>query len=356
MARPHLRRITWPDFGQPAIPADITLAELKRRLATVREAMVARGLTRLVTYADREHFGNMLWVTGFDPRFEEALLIISPDDALLAAGNECLSYTAISPLVQAGIIRTVLCPSLSLISQPRIGGLRIDEFLSSMIGPEDNVGTAGWKYYGPAEVDDTKSAIELPSLITDPLRRLAQGRVSNVTDMFMHPHHGFRATVTPAEIARMEFSNHMAAKAVQRIAFGLRDGMSDFDAYVLGQVGGLPLGCHSTFATGAMTGLGLSGPTGQTLDTGHQISLNVCHFGSNICRAGWLVRIADELPVSAAGYLEEFAGPYVAALSRWFAMMRPGVGGGEVWAQIQQDLPYDRYGISLKSWTFDLVR
>lgn len=344
---PQLKRITWPDFGAPALPPPLGLPEMDSRLAAIRAAMAARNLTRLVIYGDREHCANMLWATGFDPRFEEALLIIGPDHATLAAGNECFSFTAISPLVQSGAIRPVLCPSLSLISQPRTGGDRLDQFINNSISADDRVGTVGWKYYGATEVDDPATTIELPSFMTDLLRQRTGGQVSNATDLFMHPGHGLRSTVTPAEIARLEFSNHMAAKAVTRIAFGLREGMTDFEAYALGQVGGLPLACHSTFATGDMQAMGLSGPTGQIIRKGHQIAFNVSHFGSNICRVGWVAATEADLPASALGYIEQFAGPYVAAVSRWFAAMRPGVTGGEVWAQVQQDLPFDRYGIAL---------
>ena len=343
---PHLTRITWPDFGTPALPPSLTLPEMDTRLAAVRSAMTARNLTRLVIYGDREHCANMLWATGFDPRFEEALLIIGPGHATLAAGNECFSYTAISPLVQSGAIKPVLCPSLSLISQPRNGGVTFAALLAAEISAADRVGTVGWKYYGADEVPDPATAIELPGIITDILRQLS-GHVTNASDLFMHPHHGLRSTVSPAEIARLEFANHMAAKAVQRIAYGLRDGLSDFQVYAQAQVGGLPLGCHSTFATGAMQTMGLTGPTGQIIRKGQQISFNICHFGSNICRAGWVAETEADLPAQAQGYLDQFAGPYVAAVSQWFLMMQPGVLGGAVWAQIQRDLPFDRYAISL---------
>lgn len=343
---PHLKRIIWPDFGAPVLPPPLTLPDMETRLAAIRATMATRGLTRLVIYGDREHFANMLWATGFDPRFEEALLIIGPDSATLAAGNECLTYTAISPLVGSGAIAPVLCPSLSLISQPRSGGLRMGDLIAAHVGATDSVGTVGWKYYGLDEVDTPEAAIELPSFITDLLRSHA-ATVNNATDLFMHPGHGLRSTVTPPEIARLEFANHMAAAAMRRIAFGLREGMTDFEAYARAQVGGLPLNCHSTFATGAMDQMGLSGPTGQIIVKGRQISFNVAHFGSNICRAGWVAETEADLPDVAQGYLAEFAGPYVAAVSRWFALMRPGVLGGAVWDQVQADLPFDRYGISL---------
>jgi len=34
----------------------------------------------LVVYADREHSATISWLTGFDPRFEEAILVIDMAD------------------------------------------------------------------------------------------------------------------------------------------------------------------------------------------------------------------------------------------------------------------------------------
>ena len=52
--------------------------------------MAARRYDHLVVWGDREHSANLAYLTGFDPRFEEALLIVgtSGDPALLV-GNEC---------------------------------------------------------------------------------------------------------------------------------------------------------------------------------------------------------------------------------------------------------------------------
>ena len=46
----------------------------------------------------------------------------------------------------------------------------------------------------------------------------------------MHPAHGLRARVDAAEIARLEFANHMAAAALRRMVFAFREGMTDFAA------------------------------------------------------------------------------------------------------------------------------
>ena len=78
-----------PEFGvpdrMPRIPAETYAA----RLETLRERMAARSLDVLVVYADREHSANLAYLTGFDPRFEEALLVVAADgEPALLVGNE----------------------------------------------------------------------------------------------------------------------------------------------------------------------------------------------------------------------------------------------------------------------------
>ena len=342
---PHLIRTIWPDFGLPDVPPEMSLAEARNRLAGVRAAMAARGQAALVIYGDREHAANLHWLTGFDPRFEEAVMVVTPGDALLLAGNECLPYTGISPLVAAGDVRVGLCSSLSLPSQPR-PGRRLADWLTTAVPEGSAVGMVGWKWFGPGEMDDPAQALSVPSFLADPVRAIA-GRVTDATDLFMHPGHGLRARVTADDIARLEFSNQLAAHALTRMVFAFREGMTDFDAYRAAQVEGLPMGCHSTFATGTRAEQGLSGPTGQVLRRGQAISFNICHWGSNICRSGWLASVPGDLPGPARDYLNVFAGPYVAAMSDWCALMRPGVAGGEVWAAMQAALPHDMFGLFL---------
>jgi Xaa-Pro aminopeptidase len=340
---PRLVRLDWPDFGTPEVPSAPTLRDYGNRLAALRSAMSARGQDALVVYGDREHFANIHWATGFDPRFEEAVLVLTASKATLLLGNECLPYADVSPLVTAGRVDTLLVPSLSLISQPR-KGTRIPDALAALIPAGATVGAAGWKYFGADEFDDPAAMLDLPGYIGDPLRAIA-GRVDNATDLFMHPVHGLRARVDVAEIARLEFANHMAAKAVTRIAFALRDGATDFDIFAQGQVGGLPPGCHPTFASG--TTPGMSGPTGQTLRKGEPISFNICHWGSNICRAGWLAASPDDLPEAARDYLDAFAYPYVEAMSLWCSLMTPGTLGGDIWSKMMEALPPATFNVTL---------
>ena len=58
--------------AMPSMPA-ATYAPASKRL---RERAERRGYDRLVVYADREHSANLSYLTGFDPRFEEAILVV----------------------------------------------------------------------------------------------------------------------------------------------------------------------------------------------------------------------------------------------------------------------------------------
>jgi Xaa-Pro aminopeptidase len=339
----RLVRIDWPDNGTPDFPPAVTLAECESRLAALRRAAEVQGYDAIVVYGDREHAANLQWLTGFDPRFEEAVLVLTPGDALLLAGNECLAYTSVSPLVRAGVVRTGLCTSLSLPSQPR-GGRRLGDWLADMLALDARVGAIGWKWFGPDEVDDPATALDVPAFLADPLRRLV-ARVENATALMMHPAQGLRARVDAADIARLEFANHMAAAALRRMVFAFREGMSDFQAVEAARVGGLPMGCHTTFAVGDAPGL--CGPSGRHLTQGQPIGFNICHWGANICRAGWLARSSADLPPAAQDYLDVFVTPYVRAMSDWCAMMRPGVSGGYVWGKMMAALPAEVFGVTL---------
>lgn len=280
---PRLLELDWPDHGAPGLPPPLALGELEGRLAALRAAMEERGYGALVVYGDREHAANLHWATGFDPRFEEAVLVVTPEEAHLLAGNECVPYAAVSPLVEAGRVAVHLVPSLSLISQPR-GGMRLREAIGRFVPEGGRIGAAGWKYWEEGEVEDPATALDLPALLADLLRE--RGRVENAGEMFMHPGHGLRCAVDAAGIARLEFANAAAARAVRRLMAGLREGMTDLEAVEAARLPGLPLSCHVTFATGGRAFQGMSSPMGERLVRGSPASFNVAPQGANICRAG----------------------------------------------------------------------
>ena len=116
MARATLREIELPDFGMPESAPTIPAAIYGERLGRLRDRLAARGYDVGIVYADREHSANLAYLTGFDPRFEEAVLIVGRQGLpLLLTGNECVGMAEASPLP----MRVELHQDLSLPSQPR---------------------------------------------------------------------------------------------------------------------------------------------------------------------------------------------------------------------------------------------
>jgi hypothetical protein len=80
---------------EPLLPAGL----YAERLEGVRSAMDARGYDHLVVWGDREHSANLAYLSGFDPRFEEALLVVGPTgDPAVLVGNECEGMAGAAPL------------------------------------------------------------------------------------------------------------------------------------------------------------------------------------------------------------------------------------------------------------------
>lgn len=352
-ARKHkLIDIEWPDFGEAASPARPDAHEFAARITATRAAMARRGLTHLVVYGDREHFANLTYLTGFDPRFEEALLIIgSQSKPLLVVGNECEGYLNISPLYGAGELRYERFQPFSLLNQPRDQSRLIRTiFADEGITQGATVGCAGWKYFADTEHPDGAHALELPAYLVDTLRALAgHAQVTNATSIFMHPEHGLRSFCSVAEIAYFEYTSTLASNGMRQMIFGLREGMLDYELAQLAGYNGIPLNCHMTLATGENCTRALTGPTGLRIQRGDPLSTNLAYWGSNSCRAGWVAAVAEDLPIAAQDYLDNFVGPYFAVMSEWFQQLRIGQPGGELTRLINEQLPFEKFGIFLNA-------
>src|SRR5690349_23822799 len=117
----NLAPVTLPDFGpvtadQPRIPAETYAARADT-------ALKAAGTDWLVVYADREHFGNIMFLSGFEPRFEEALLLLGPKGKrVIITGNESESYTVLAGLPGIEVLRA---QSFSLMGQDRTQNPRL---------------------------------------------------------------------------------------------------------------------------------------------------------------------------------------------------------------------------------------
>lgn len=345
-----LIEIEKPNFGSADIPPAPGFEEFKRRIDAVRARMKTAGLTHLVVYADREHFGNLHYLTNFDPRFEEAILILnSADDPLLLVGNECEARLPISPLFNKGFMRGERYQPFSLISQPRDSSRQItDIFKGEGIDARSKVGCVGWKYFENKELPGSAHAIEIPAFLVDALREItAREQVVNATAIFMNPKDGLRTRATICDIVYFEYANILASDGVMKMIRCLRDGIKDFE--VAGNAGynGLALSCHLTMATAENRPVGLTSPIGSTIHRGEFFSTNLAYWGSNTSRCGWVAEDASELPGDARDYVENFVVPYMEALNVWFESLTIGTRGGDIYALMMEKLPYEKYKVFL---------
>ncbi|MFA5794155.1 MAG: hypothetical protein WC980_03710 [Candidatus Brocadiia bacterium] len=348
----RLIEINWPEFGICGRPPSSTAEEFQARINAVRQMMKERRLTHLVVYADREHFANLAYLTGFDPRFEEAVLVIGLKSfPLLVVGNECQGYLAVSPLYRTGKLRHERFQPFSLLNQPRDKSRFLGRIFSDEgIGKKSFVGCVGWKYFSEAEHPAGVRTIDIPAYMVDTLRELAgPDRVVNSTDILMHPDYGRRTFCSPSEIAYFEFTNILASEGMKRMLFGIREGMIDYNLVKLAEYNGEPLGCHLTMVTGSNRELGLSSPMGARIKRGDPFATNICYWGSNICRTGWVAESARDLPAAARNYIDGFAGPYFVVMSEWFRLLRIGTKGGVLADLIAKKLPYGKFGIFLNA-------
>jgi hypothetical protein len=322
VAQIELRPVDLPDFGSPSALPDVDGEEYEARIDALRQRVTAEWVC---VYGDREHSANLLFLTGFDPRFEEALLVLAPDGRrLLLVGNEGVGHA-----VEARIpLEVVLCQSLSLMGQPRDREPRLDAIFRRLgLTAGTTVGVAGWKYLGPDETDESSAPAYVPAFVIDALRATGAD-VRDVTSVLMHPETGLRARSSAAQIAAFEWAAARTSAAVLRVVGGARPGMTERQVAGLMGYEGEPLSCHVIVASGRGPINGLRSPSDRRLDAGDGITCGIGYWGALTCRAGLLTAEEDET------FFGDFVGPYFAALTAWYGSVRLGATGDEVHAAV----------------------
>ena len=145
----RLEQVALPAFGMETVYPQLSVAEYQGRLQALAAVMESAQLDVLVVYGDREHFGNLAYLTGFDPRFEEALLLLDrAGHRVLVVGNECMGYLP-DPALRC---EAVLFQEFSLLGQPRESRARCaTSWPTSASAPAcalgawgGNISTGGW--------------------------------------------------------------------------------------------------------------------------------------------------------------------------------------------------------------------
>ena len=347
----ELAEIGLPDFGLPAVEPVVPEATYQARLVSAAAAAAGAGLDALLVYGDREHFANLSYLTRYDPRFEEALLILVPGrPATLLVGNEGLAYAAVVP---AGI-EVIRYQTFSLVSQPRADSKPLGEILAGAglgAGGARRVGIAGWKYFTAADGAQADGWIESPAYLVAELARQGCEPV-NATAIFVQPGRGLRLVSDADQIASFEFAATHGSESMRRMLLGVEPGLTEHEAFSLFRPIGLPHSYHPMVLSGERTSLGLASSSGRRLRLGDPMSAGFGYWGSNIARGGFLARSAADLPGAAADYVDRLVAPYFACACEWYETIGIGVTGGELYSLVERRLGDPFFGVHLNPGHF----
>ena len=292
--------------GVPVLLTDETMAE---RYQKVLDRMAGDHIDTLVIYGDLEHGSNFEYLTGFLPRFEEALLVVHRDGRnFMVMGNENLNKVPFARLKAV----PVHAPYFSLPNQPMACEKTMLELLKDAgIRENTRIGIVGWKNF-TSRHEDNSQLFDVPSYVVDGIRTLAgaSGQVFNATWVFIGEK-GVRCRNNVNEMEHYEFGASLASAAGKRFVKA--------NLY----------------------------PTDHRVQPGEPVSLTVGYKGGLSSRAGYAVKDASQLPQEVQDYVDVVVKPYYHAYVTWLEQVRCGMKGGELYRLMDQVLPKAVYHWSL---------
>ncbi|NBH72641.1 hypothetical protein D3Z51_11530 [Clostridiaceae bacterium] len=334
-------RVEEPFWGVPKEMPRIPDQVYRRRLEKALEKMEAGGLDFLLVYADREHYGNFDYLTGYGPRFEEALLVIGKGGrSYTLLGNECLGLCRFSRIPSEAI----LCQSFSLPNQP-IGQHKDLEqvFRGIGISQEHRVGLVGWKLIYP--VYGSAFDTEVPSFIAESVRAIVgKEQAVNATDAFIHPEYGIRVVNDAHEIAYFEYGAAYASDAAQQMLLHARTGLNEVEISQFGTHGFLPTSTFPKVLAGDRIDLGMASPTTNEVKLGDRFQVSVGLIGGLTNRRGFAAYSEQDLPEESRDFLNEMVKPYFAVVANWYEMIGIGVSCGDLYEMVETVFPKEKYG------------
>jgi hypothetical protein len=320
-----LRDIALPSFGVPVDRPIIPASTYEKRC---RDAYERAGCDWLVVYADREHLANLAFLSGYDPRFEEALLLLGARDRrVLVVGNEGEAYAALAGLPG---LETV-AQSMSLMGQDRSRSPDLAAVLREAgLRRGETIGVVGWKYFEPAEWAESSPGLFDPHYLVAMLDRIAGApdALKDATAVLMHPTTGLRSTIDADQIALHEWGAARASAAVWRIITGTRLGVSELEAASVMGYAGEVLSAHVMYATGDAHSevTGLRSPGGRIVSRGDGVATAIDYWGGLSARADLIADNHEGFLKTAIAYFE--------GLVAWYEMADIGVAGDDLFTAV----------------------
>lgn len=341
-----LKAVTLPEFGEPTVMPSIPRSTYEARIQALLARGAAASIDAFAVYGDREHSANLAFLTGYDPRFEEALLIVLPGATpKLLIGNEGWGYAEIVD----GPYERALYQTFSLPGQPRDRSPSLLEALSDCgLKLGQRIGAIGWKPFGQGDVGSSDTTLDLPAFVADVLRDIAgPAGVVNAANLLMHPAGGLRTINDADQLAAFEFAATFTSQGVRNVLTGITPGMTELQAARLIGMNGLPHCCHPMLTAGKRAFYGLPSPSLDVINRGDPVTVAYGVHGALNARAGFLVEDGAELPVAIRDYVDRLVAPYFAAVVDWYETIGIGVTGGALWKAVHDRIGDPFFGVSL---------
>lgn len=347
--------ISYSDIAAPIIhrniaPVDLTTETMELHRQSVLERMQKAGYDCLVIYADREHGSNYAYLTGFEPRFEESVLILHTNGrAFLLLGNENLKMATHS-YIKADVIHV---PQFSLPYQPN----HPDRGMCSILllaGIHDRmrIGCVGWKCFTSA-ANDSRSLMDVPYFIVAPFIELSpNGTVNNAADIFIGvsddpDQDGLRHTYSANEIAHYEYGASLASSLVFDAMNALEPGKTEIEVASCLNTMGQPTTVTTICAAGKRFTNAVVFPRNRQMQMGDPVSITVGLRGGLTSRASYLAYAETDIPLEQRDYVERLAIPYYRAAVAWYENVGIGVSCDAIYHMIEEILPKELYNWKL---------
>lgn len=319
--------------------SDETIQERKAKLL---EKMKERDLDVVIVYADREHGANFEYLTGFIPRFEEALMLVTRDgEVKLLLGNENLNKVQYSRVAA----EAVHVPHFSLPNQPMENNESFQDILGRVAEWEGKaIGVVGWKVF-TSKYENNSQLFDVPYYIVDALKGLAKDSANVIScgEIFVGENGGIRTINNADEINYYEYGASLASDCVLKTMNEIEIGKTEIELASSLSVYGQPHNITTICATGDRFTKAVIYPRNKQVKLGDKFAATVGYKGGLTSRAGYIVSKTEELPTEVSDYLERVAKPYYAAVVAWLDHVKIGMKGEEMYNLIETVLPKGTY-------------
>lgn len=341
MSMIELKKIEVPKEEPCLLPIGLTDDTIKQRYSKLLCKMKMAAYDALVIYADLEHGSNFEYLTGFLPRFEEALLIVYEcGKAYMVLGNENLNKASKSRVPA----EAVHMPHFSLPNQPMPVEETVEEILRKTgIQDKNRIGLVGWKNF-TSKMEDNSKLTELPYYIVQAIRSICpRAEITNAAYLFIGED-GIRTVNNANEFAHYEFGASLAGNGMLNAVQKLQPGMREMDVAHCLEAYGQKNSVVTIAAAGERFVKANMYPTQNLIKVGDRLSLTVGYKGGLQSCCGYVVKDREQLPSAEKDYLEKVAKPYFYAVKTWLEKIRIGCLGSEIYESINSVLPKDKYG------------